>query len=323
MAAAGRFPLAALAASVLAVASYQGLGFSIQAPFFLPLLFTGYSCGQRAGRWVAALLAAATFACFGLAGLVSGDISAGFFVPVLVLIAIVSGVVVGEYRAAEAAREEGTRHQAAELMLAEERLRIARELHDVVSHSISMIAVQAGAAAHVMDREPDKARESLLAIKAASREALQDLRGILGLLRMEGEGDGRAPAAGLERMSQLLETVERSGVTVSVDTIGSPRSLRPATDLAAYRVLQEALTNVVRHAPGTRAEVRLEYGDSALEISVRNGRPTRPPRLAAGAGLGLKGMQERVVAAGGSLEAGLVPEGGFSVRARLPFENGA
>lgn len=221
-------------------------------------------------------------------------------------------------RQAEAAREEESLRS-----IADERLRIARELHDVVSHSISMINVQAGVAVHVMDERPEEARAALVAIKTASRDALRDLRAILGLLRQADQAEPRSPAAGLAQVPALVENVRRAGVAVTLAIEPAGAELPTSVDMAAYRVIQEALTNVVRHAPGASATVAVRCRSDALAIDVENdGRATSSvgPDGRRGARTWPTGMRERVHAVGGSFEAAPRPEGGFAVRATLPLE---
>ncbi|HEX6348947.1 MAG TPA: sensor histidine kinase [Candidatus Dormibacteraeota bacterium] len=318
VAATRRFPRLAFAVSLAGVGLYQGLGYSIQSPYFLPLFFTGYAAGLRGGRLQALGFAAAEIVVFLIAGVASRDPGGGLFISVPVAVALLTGVVARELRAADAVHRDAERRRQAELMLAEERLRIARELHDVVSHSIAMIGVQAGVAAHLLDREPEQARAALAAIKEASRDALQDLRGILGVLRETDGAEPRAPAAGLAQLPDLLAGLRRAGLEVAVAEAGAPRPLPSAVDLAAYRIVQEALTNVLRHAPGATARVSLRYAPERLEIEVSNdgihGRGQPMP----GAGLGLAGLRERAAAAGGELTWAGPVDDGFAVRAWVP-----
>jgi len=195
----------------------------------------------------------------------------------------------------------------------EERLRIAREVHDVVAHSLAMINVQAGVAAHVADRRPEAAREALLAIKEASRTALSDLRATLDVLRSGGE---RAPTPGMARLPDLIANAQAAGIDVTVEGQAESCPLTAPVDMAAYRILQESLTNVVRHATGADSvTVRFRREDGSLLLTVRdNGTPRENPHP----GNGLRGMTERAAALGGSVTAGPV-EGGFAVRARLPL----
>jgi signal transduction histidine kinase len=213
---------------------------------------------------------------------------------------------------------EETREEEARRRVADERLRIARDLHDVIAHSIASINVQAGSAIHVMDRRPEQARESLLAIKNASAEALAELRSTIGIMRDgEDEHDApRAPTPSLARLDPLLETAAHAGLPVQVGVRGEPRPLPSAVDVAGYRIVQESLTNVVRHAHAHEATVTVEYGPEFIEVEVtddgRNG--------AAGGetGHGIAGMRERAEAVGGRVEVGPRFAGGFRVWARLP-----
>lgn len=193
----------------------------------------------------------------------------------------------------------------------EERLRIARDVHDVVAHSLAMINVQAGVGAHVADRRPEEAKQALLAIKEASHNALVDLRATLGVLR---SGEVRAPAPSLSRMDELLAPTRNAGITVEVS--GEPGELPAPVDSAAYRILQEALTNTVRHATGvSTVKVAFERGTTEVTVVVSDdgNAPEGQP------GNGLRGMRERATALGGSLDAGQTEHGGFEVRVVLPL----
>ena len=198
-------------------------------------------------------------------------------------------------------------------------MRIARDLHDVLAHHISTINVQAGVAAHLLDRQPDQARPALVAITEASREALRELRATLGILRGVDEDDPRAPTPGLSRVPELVETARASGHQVSLEVTGEPRAVAPATDLAAYRIIQESLTNVGRHARATRVVIALEHGPTDLVITVDDDGAGPPDGSAVAGGNGLTGMRERAASTGGDLQAGPGPRGGFRVRARLPI----
>ncbi|WP_246256826.1 sensor histidine kinase [Amycolatopsis anabasis] len=208
-----------------------------------------------------------------------------------------------------AAREQAVEHQ--ERMAEQERLRIAREVHDVVAHSLAMINVQAGVAAHVADRRPEQAKEALRNIKEASAAALTDLRATLAVLR----GQDHAPAPSLDQMAELLEHTRTAGLTVRVH--GSPGNLPAPTDAAAYRILQESLTNVVRHANQPKhVDVHFGRDGGSLELVVRDdGMGATEPKI----GNGLRGMRERAEALGGRVRATAV-EGGFEVRAELPIQ---
>jgi signal transduction histidine kinase len=227
-----------------------------------------------------------------------------------------------------AERAERTREEEARRRVDEERMRIARELHDVVSHTIGVISVQAGVASHLLERRPDKAAESLAAIRQASDEALGELHAMLGVLRDRGGGDdgGAAPlspAPGLGELDALVAQAAGAGVEVRVSLEGGPRRLPPAVDLAAYRVVQESLTNVVRHARASRAEITVRHADGRVVVEVTDDGRARPGNGSGnGSGQGILGMQERARALGGSLEAGPRPEGGFRVLASLPLDEG-
>jgi signal transduction histidine kinase len=213
----------------------------------------------------------------------------------------------------------------------EERLAIARDLHDVVAHNISVINVQANTALHLMDRQPERAREALTAIHEVSRQALAEFRSVLGVLRTTGyPAAPLAPSPGIGGLSELASRAGSAGITVRLLEEGASRPLPAGVDAAAYRIVQEALTNTVRHSRGTAATVRLSYETDALKIEVDDdGRATGPmgsapmgSALTTG-GNGLAGMTERARALGGTLDAGPRPGGGFRVLALLPLTGGA
>ncbi|WP_149259287.1 sensor histidine kinase [Actinomadura sp. K4S16] len=222
-------------------------------------------------------------------------------------------------RAAETAR---TRAEEERRQASEERLRMARELHDVLAHNISMINVQAGVALHLMDENPEQARTALAAIKDASKEALTEMRGVIGALRAQGETAPRAPTAGLERLDDLLDRARSAGLAVEAETTGERRPLPAGADLAAYRIVQESLTNVTRHAgPGpVTARVRIAYGEHEIVVEVEDDGRGVSPLDDRPAGSGIRGMRERAAALGGAFDAGPRPGGGFAVRARLPLD---
>ncbi|WP_234311909.1 sensor histidine kinase [Streptomyces griseus] len=230
------------------------------------------------------------------------------------VVAIVAVSELARTRREQWARERAERAQAARRRADEERLRIARELHDVLAHSLSVINVQAGVGLALLDSDPEQARTALTTIKSASKEALGDVRQVLGTLRTPGDAP-RAPVPGLDRLPELVEQAARAGLTVEVD--GEPPNLPPGTDLAAFRILQEALTNVVRHSGSRHARVRLDHGDGTLRLRVDDDGPATGTD-AGGSGNGLAGMRERAAALGGTIEAGPRPDGGFRVLAVLP-----
>jgi signal transduction histidine kinase len=201
----------------------------------------------------------------------------------------------------------------------EERLRIARELHDVLAHNVSLINVQAGVALHLLDKQPEQAAPALAAIKQASAETLREMRSVLGTLRRADEQAPRDPAPSLDRLDELVRRMKAAGLELTIAVEGERRPLLPAIDLAAYRIVQEAATNVARHSGEAAARVQLRYRDRDLVLEISNG----GRRSAAGPvpeGNGIVGMRERAVGLGGEFDAGPRAGGGFSVRARLPLE---
>jgi signal transduction histidine kinase len=281
---------------------------------------------------------------------------AAVLIAFVVIVSWGTGYTVGQRRAYGAA----LRDQAASAAVTEERLRIARELHDVVAHSMTVIAVQAGYGKHVIDTRPDQAREALGAIQGTSREALSEMRRMLGVLRQSdpapygktsesnrdgaapslatgvtaGRGDGDAaplaPQPGLADLGRLIERIDHAGVKVDLVVRGERPELAPGIDLAAFRIVQEALTNVVKHSGAPRCSVTVSYAEDELTVEITDeGRGSPVPAGAAGGegaelpgGHGLTGMRERVNVYGGLLAAGPRPECGFGVMARLPLAGG-
>ena len=223
---------------------------------------------------------------------------------------------------ARAAVLEREREEQARLAVSEERARIARELHDVVAHHVSVMVVQAAAARRVLASHPDQAADALGAIETTGRQALSEMRGMLGVLRQDEASDDLVPQPGLERIDTLLESVREAGLPVDLVIEGTPRALPPGLDLSAYRIVQEALTNTLKHAGMARARVLLRYGDNALELEVTDDGRGAAAALRDGErspGHGLIGMRERVSLFGGEMTAGPRSAGGYAVRARLPI----
>jgi signal transduction histidine kinase len=201
----------------------------------------------------------------------------------------------------------------------QERLRIAREMHDVLAHTIAAINVQAGVAGDVIDDAPDRARASLRDIRRQSRDAIAELRATVGVLREGGTAAPREPAPGLAELDRLVEKAAGAGVRVEVAVAGAARPLPGTVDLAAYRIVQESLTNVVRHAHASEATVSVRYEPEAVVLEVQdNGRGAANGAIHDRDGHGLIGMRERATALGGTLQAGVAPGGGFLVHATLP-----
>ncbi|MER5215590.1 histidine kinase [Streptomyces sp. NPDC002838] len=238
---------------------------------------------------------------------------------------------------------ERERESAAQAAIAAERDRIARELHDIVSHNVSLMVVQAGAAREVLGTMPDEAASALRAVEDAGRGAMTDLRHLLGLLAPSPSGEDAeyeeggddvgspvelAPQPGLDRLGSLVDRISFAGLPVEVRMSGEPRPLPQGIDVTAYRIVQEALTNALRHGDGGKAEVTVRYADHALRVEVLNTgpsvltgepRPRTAPRQRQGAGRGLLGLRERVAVYGGDLDARRRLGGGYRVRARIPL----
>jgi signal transduction histidine kinase len=209
------------------------------------------------------------------------------------------------------------REREAQEAVGEERRRIAREMHDVVAHSISVMVVQAGGARRILADDPDRAEQAAARIRTAGTDALAEMHILLGVL--ESAPDGAAPPT-LDGLEQLVARTRAAGLPVSLEVSGERRSLSPGAELAVYRVVQEALTNAMKHAGSATTLVRFAWGEDALEISVADRGDGGPSPQLAGAGHGLIGMRERLRVYGGEVRTGPRPEGGFEVAARLPLE---
>jgi signal transduction histidine kinase len=207
-----------------------------------------------------------------------------------------------------------------------ERARIARELHDVVTHNVSVMVIQAGAARKVMQANPDQAREALLAVEAGGRAAMTELRHVMGLLTMDSDGTdpatttGLTPQPGLDRLEALVQRVRDTGTPVELTVAGQPRPLLPGVELTAYRVIQEALTNTVKHAAGATAAVVIEHGAHQLRVEVTDTGGTQGESATTGNGRGLIGLRERLAVYGGTLHTGRRLSGGYRVTALLPLD---
>ncbi|MEV0302632.1 sensor histidine kinase [Streptomyces prasinus] len=351
-----RAPLAALAATTAVGVLVPPLGLLLTPLIVAPAVITAYSCAlaarteRRAASAVllASAVLAASIPLFG--DLSWKDASRTGVVAAFPLVAGVLGHSVRNRRAYLAAveerarRAEESREREARRRVAEERVRIARELHDLVAHQITLANAQATVAAHLFDTRPEQTRRSLRELVETTGHALDELRATVGLLRQSGDAAGDAePAPGLARLPALLDSFRRVGLEVSVHREGAARPLPPGVDLTAYRIVQEALTNVAKHAGTGSARVRLAWHRDHVTVTVTDdgggartvpaaptgpgastrpaaptgpGAPTVPDRPP---GYGLIGMRERATAVGGQLSAGRRPEGGFLVSARLPL----
>jgi signal transduction histidine kinase len=314
-----RWPVTVLAVCVAAVTGYTLLGYVNGAVLIAPVVALYAVATQvNARRALAcgvvtlAVLMAAT-AARNPFGYITGG---GFYlIPGMGTAAVLGGIAVASRRAYVASIRDRA-EQDARRRLDEERLRIARELHDVVAHTMATINVQAGVAAHVLPTHPEAAADALLAIKAASKDGLRELRAILNVLRQADEADPTQPAPGMTQLDALVAGTCRAGLETRLTVTGEPFPLPAAVDLTAYRIIQESLTNAIRHAGPATAEVRLEYRHGELRITVAD--TGRGPAGASNGGHGLAGMRERAAAVGGAVETGPGPGGGYRVAARLP-----
>jgi signal transduction histidine kinase len=318
-----RYPVAMLALVFGITLIYFVLGYA-DSPVWLALVIAYYTATVSGHRLAAVIAAAAGFAIFpwldhllrsrpapSLVGLV------GLAAWLLVVLAAGEAVRIGREKAAAAAR---IRAEEARRRASEERLRMARELHDSLGHYLSLISVQSAVALNLNQQLPEQARASLEAVKQASKEALGELRSVLEILRQEGESAPRSPTSTLARLGDLVSQASAPGLKIQADTEGTARPLPFGVDVAGYRIVQEALTNVARHAGPAAATVLVCYGEEEVTVQVDDdGRgPGHGQQRASGNGLA--GMRERVAALGGELYAGPRPGGGFRVRAQLPLK---
>jgi len=216
-----------------------------------------------------------------------------------------------------AARAEREREERARSAVTEERARIARELHDVVGHSVSVMTVQASAVRRLLRPEQQREREALLIVEQTGREALAEMRRMVGVLRRPEEAPALAPQPSLEHLGKLVEQAREAGLPVDLRVEGEPLPIPAGVDLTAYRLVQEGLTNALKHARAERAQVLVRYADGDIEVTVSD--DGRGAGSGDGGGHGLVGMRERVAVYGGELEAGPRPEGGYRLRAKLPL----
>lgn len=321
-----RFPVTVVYGTAALTMAYVAAGYPY-GPFFLSFVVafvTAVTRGRRTHAWTAAslLFVGHLLVAHWLYRWLppSGDSGAGWlpewgFAAWLLAFAAAVELIRGRregYERARRERVEAERHRADE-----ERLRIARELHDVIAHSLSVINVQAGVGLALIDDRPEQARTALDTIKSTSKEALGEVRQVLDALRSPGSAP-RAPAPGLDRVGELAEHAATAGLRVTVETDGTARRLPPGTDLAAFRIVQEALTNVIRHSGARAARVRLEYRPRTLSLRVDDDGPATGGERHDG-GNGLIGMRERAAALGGAVRAGPRGDGGFRVVATLPL----
>ncbi|HEV3400235.1 MAG TPA: sensor histidine kinase [Acidimicrobiales bacterium] len=325
-----RYPSGVLVVTLTATLMYWEIGY-VRGPIFLALIVAFATAVMHGRRWLAWGSLVVGYVSF----LWLGDLLDREPAPNLAqvvglgawLLALATTTEVIRARRERAAEVGRARQEEARRRASEERLRIAQELHDVLAHNISLINVQAGVALHLIDERPEQARPALAAIKDASKEALDELRSVLDVLR-EGTGDAAslAPAPGLAAdLDDLVAKAVAAGVDVTVEVEGERRPLPPRVDRAAFRIAQEALTNVVRHAGGATATVRVTYAVEAVTVEVNDDGTGAPVAVAdgsgGGSGNGITGMRERAAALGGRLDAGPRAGGGFRVRAWLPLDD--
>jgi signal transduction histidine kinase len=331
-----------LVTSAATVASV-GLGYPLGLIWVAPLLalYTAAAGGHRRLAVVAGGMMAAVLVGWALADPELGTPAQVAMAVLNVALAVATGEVSrgrrdylaeAERRAIEAER---TREETARRRAGEERLRLARDLHDITAHTIAVIAIQAGVAEEALAEGPEPAREAVRAIRASSRQALAELKATVVTLREGEEAATPGPLPGLDRLGELVAMAQRGGVRVELAVSGATRPLPPAVELTAYRIAQEALTNVLRHAQATSATVGLRYARDALQVEVdddghrdngvesASGRPSEDSdRQIRRSGHGLAVMAERAAAIGGHLEAGAKPAGGWRVHAWLPLGEG-
>ena len=314
-----RHPVPVLWVTFAAMLSPDVSGFAHAS--FVVAFFVAATAGQRYVAWLA--LALAFIWRIWLA-----PVAYGYAVPPLYDALLLAGWLLALAIAAEATRIRAERAAATRASRqldqrrhqSEERLRIARDLHDVIGHNISLINVQASMGLDLIDSQPEQARAALSAIKSASKEALEELRTMLTTLRRDDDDVApRSPVPGLDRLPELIELTRAAGLSVDVEVVGTAPPLLAAVQLAAYRIIQESLTNVARHAGRARVTVRVTYDDADVHVEIDDDGPTPSPEASAiGTGSGITGMRERATALGGDLSAGFRRGGGFRVSARLP-----
>jgi len=323
-----RFPFAAPVAVWLLAAAFSFVDGDLVGFVYAPLvagmaaafLLGNLRDATQARIGLAVVLGAAAVITYNNPDHTPGDL---VFIPVLFAIAWLAGFALRERATqAEAAEEraihaERQREAAARIAVAEERARIARELHDIVAHSVSVMVLQVGAVRHKLPDALEEDREALEDVERAGRAALVEMRRLLGAMRREGEEPEMAPQPGLDSLETLVETVGRAGLPVRLHVDGEPFALPRALDLSAYRIVQEGLTNALKHAGAGQADVTLRYGPDELQIEVRDD----GEGAAAGDGLGhgLVGIRERVKIYGGEMTAGRATGGGFVLSTRLPL----
>ena len=318
-----RWPLTVLVISAAAVLAYTALGYVSGAALVAPpiaLYALAVKSTPRRTIISGVVIMGALMAASAAANPWNAITAGGFYIiPGLFVLAAFGGIAVANRRA-YVSSIQARAEDAARRRIDEERLRIARELHDVVSHTMATINVQASAAAHVAAQRPQAAVDALNVIKSVSKDGLRELRAILNVLRQTDEPDAAFPAPGLAQVGDLIASAETAGLPVTLTVTGRPGQLPNEIDLAAYRIVQESLTNAIRHAGPASATVSLSFTGTELTIEVAdNGLGSPVAAESSGGGHGLPGMRERAATVGGTLDAGPAAAGGFRVTARLPL----
>lgn len=317
--------LAVLAAATVAAALPWGL--PPEAGLFLAVLLTVYSVARHGGRAAQPAVAVALVPFVALMEWRDPTTtSVTEALPTFALVAAAWGVGWAVRRSAERSREladlaeqlRAERAETARLAVLTERLHIARELHDILAHSLSVMVVQVGAARLALGQVPAPAEKALRSAEAVGRESLGELRRLLGILRDDSE-QPHEPQPGLAQLPALVAAADAEGQRIRLTVADDLPELPPALDLTAFRLLQESVTNIVRHAPGAPARIGVRCEDGELLIDVWNGPPVRPGSRNSSPGHGLRGMRERVAVYGGQVSAGAAPDGSFTVHARLPM----
>jgi signal transduction histidine kinase len=313
------------------VTAAGGVAFSLLDPgaaydtstMFFVLLLAAWAAGSLLDARQAGIALAAVVVCGWTVALRAPDVERTEAIWITLPLAGVFALSAAAARRAEQVRRAEARalrsEEEAQAAIAEERSRITRELHDVLAHSVSVMTVQASAVRRLLTPEQEREREALLTVEETGRQALAEMRRLVGIMREENEVAALAPQPGLETLPQLVEQVRQSGLPVELTVEGTPVKLPAGVDLSAYRIVQEALTNTLKHAGPAHAWVAVRYAGEDVEIEVANDGKSEND---GGGGHGLVGMRERVALCGGELESGPRPGGGYKISARLPVARG-
>lgn len=326
-----RYTRSVVALTAVCASASGGIGYLITPLLLAPVMVALYRLAVRAPRATTQGYCLGVIALIVVTALLADDYGHPLVLKTLgpafwLVVPALTGAMVQTRRAyvdavrARAEHAERTREEEARHRVAEERVRIARELHDVVAHHLALANAQAGTAAHLVRNRPEQAEQILADLAGTTSSALRELKATVGLLRSPEDPEAPLePSPGLDRLPELVAAFGTAGLDVLVTTEGEPRPLSPGADLTAFRIVQEALTNVAKHAGVARADVTLAYGPRLLRVTVRNDRAAVAPPSAPSGGFGVMGMRERARSVGGTLSADPRPDGGFTVAAELPI----